>query len=492
MHRLIYTIAAICLTVGSISAQPRIDKDLRIELNRENGLYSVSDTVKVCVTPLEAYDKPLEIDVFENGTHVKTIKLGVINSKKTVFTDVRTEPVAVMLEFRQEGTLPEKIPMNLDQTEDTFRIGYVVEGSGFKPGFKTPPDMKSYWARQIRRLRNHKMEAVAKPVALSAENAGRYECFDVKINSLDTIPVRGYVARPKDAAEGSLPIVIQLHAAGVSGNWCRAKVNDAVRLASYGAIAFDFNAHGMLNDADESYYEELENGRLKGYSERPITNRKNYYFRMMILRAIRALDYITQDPAWDGKTIMLLGESQGGAQAAAMAGLDDRVTDVVINVPAMIGNGGFLLGRNDAWPFPAEINGLRTPTAAHVDLPSMNETQKSRRDMLKVAPYFDGALLLKGCKARFLVEIGLVDTACPPSEVFSGINGIEGPVQVICSPYRNHWSARIPAQYMPWWNENVEKYRQNYIKQRLAGDTLTELIQDKRKTPFFVYLLKRP
>ena len=181
------------------------------------------------------------------------------------------------------------------------------------------------------------------------------------------------------------------------------------------------------------------------------------------------MDYITQDPAWDGKTIMLLGESQGGAQAVAMAGLDDRVTDVVINVPAGIGNGGFLLGRNDAWPYPAENNGIKTPTSTHMDLSSLNVTPKNARQTMKVAPYFDGALLLKGCKARFLVEIGLVDTTCPPSEVLSGINGVEGPVQVICCPYRNHWSDRTPAQYMPWWKENIQGYRQNYIKQRLAG-----------------------
>ena len=457
--------------LGSIVSfsQPRIDKNLKIELNKADGQYSVSDTVKVTVTPLEAYDKPLEMHVFENGTLVNTMKLGVITSNRTVYTDVRSEPVAVMLEFRQEGTLPEKIPMNLDRSEDTFRIGYVVGGSGFRPGFKAPGDLKSYWARQIRRLRKKKMVSEARPVALSAADAAGYECFDVKVNSLDSIPVRGYVARPKNAAKGSLPIVIQLHAAGVSGNWCRSKVSDAVRLASYGAIAFDFNAHGMLNDADDSYYKALENGRLKGYSGSPINSRKEYYFRMMFLRAIRALDYITQDPAWDGKTIMLLGESQGGAQAVAMAGLDDRVTDVVINVPAGIGNGGFLLGRNDAWPYPAENNGIKTPTSLHMDLSSLNVTPKNARKTMKVAPYFDGALLLKGCKARFLVEIGLVDTTRPPSEVLSGINGVEGPVQVICCPYRNHWSDRTPAQYMPWWKENIQGYRQNYIRQRLAG-----------------------
>ena len=36
----------------------------------------------------------------------------------------------------------------------------------------------------------------------------------------------------------------------------------------------------------------------------------------------------------------------------------------------------------------------------------------------------------------------------------------------------NHWSNRTPAQYMPLWKENIHDYRQNYIKQRLAGHAL--------------------
>ena len=131
----------------------------------------------------------------------------------------------------------------------------------------------------------------------------------------------------------------------------------------------------------------------------------------------------------------------------------------------MIGNGGYLLGRNDAWPWPMENNGVDTPTSPRLDeVDTGNLTPRNARKAKKVAPYFDGAMLMRGSKARFLVEIGLVDTTCPPSEVFSGVNGVAGEVKVISSPYRNHWSASIPEPYKDWWKENVEDYRQDYIK----------------------------
>ncbi len=438
---------------------------LRIGLNHPDGQYASGDTVIVSVNPVNEYPTPLEVAVFENGVMTRKEKIGVVSSPRVVFTDVRTGPVAVMLEFRPEGTFPESTPMNLKPSEDAIRIGYVINASAFEPGFQPPKDLKRYWGRQIRLLRAKKMTVRSKPVAINDDGI---ECFDVEVSALDTVPVRGYVARPKNATEGSLPIIIQLHAAGVSGDWCKAHVNAAVDMARGGALAFDFNAHGMLNDAGDDYYKTLENGPLKNYSYRPITSRNSYYFRNMILRAIRALDYITSDPLWDGKTIILLGESQGGAQAVALAGLDDRVTDVVINVPAMIGNGGYLLGRNDAWPWPMEYNGVETPTSSMLDVDTGILTEKNARRAKKVAPYFDGASLMKGSKARFLVEIGLVDTTCPPSEVFSGLNGVAGKVQVISSPYRNHWSANIPEPYKAWWNENIESFRQEYIKKILS------------------------
>ena len=438
---------------------------LRIGLNHPDGQYASGDTVIVSVNPVNEYPTPLEVAVFENGVMTRKERIGVVSSPRVVFTDVRTGPVAVMLEFRPEGTFPESTPMNLKPSEDAIRIGYVINASAFEPGFQPPKDLKRYWGRQIRLLRAKKMTVRSKPVAINDDGI---ECFDVEVSALDTVPVRGYVARPKNATEGSLPIIIQLHAAGVSGDWCKAHVNAAVDMARGGALAFDFNAHGMLNDAGDDYYKTLENGPLKNYSYRPITSRNSYYFRNMILRAIRALDYITSDPLWDGKTIILLGESQGGAQAVALAGLDDRVTDVVINVPAMIGNGGYLLGRNDAWPWPMEYNGVETPTSSMLDVDTGILTDKNARRAKKVAPYFDGASLMRGSKARFLVEIGLVDTTCPPSEVFSGLNGVAGEVQVISSPYRNHWSANIPEPYKAWWNNNIESYRQEYIKKVLS------------------------
>lgn len=467
-------ITMIVLAAGITAGIPsfagvRIDTDLRIELNHADGVYAAGDTVIVSAIPIGDYDKSLEMTVYENGIRLLTTPVGRVDAPRTLYTDRRGKPVAVMLEFRPEGTTPREHYFNVDQSEDAFRIGYVVAPDGFEPGFKAPSDLHRYWDSQIRKLRRRPMEAQVRPVVLDDDTARHTECYEVTVSSIDSIPVRGYVAKPRDAAPSTLPILIKFHSAGVAGLWCRAKAGDAVALSEMGAIVFDFNAHGMLNDADEEYYRELENGRLLDYSGRPLESREDYYFRTMILRAVRGLDYITQDPAWDGERVMVMGGSQGGAQSVALAGIDSRVTDVVVTVPAMVGNGGALLGRNDAWPWPLEHSGIQTPTSPYMDSQEFPATARSAKRVLEIAPYFDCALLARGCKASFFVEIGLVDTCCPPSEVFSGINVITGPVQVVTCPYRNHWEARVPEQYKDWWRTNVNDPRLKYIEQHLGA-----------------------
>lgn len=248
------------------------------------------------------------------------------------------------------------------------------------------------------------MPLQVKEVPVPYADAG-YLCFDMEINCTGPKPVRGYFARPSSAAPISLPIIIYFHAAGVSGDWCRSKPEIALRYAKMGngSLAFDLNAHGMLNGQSDSYYLDLEDNELKNYAQTGLENRETVYFRGMYLRLIRTLDYLTSMPEWDGKRILVIGESQGGGQALAAAGLDKRVSAVIATVPAMCDWGGSLVGRKGCWPYPFETN-------------------NDRSGMLSALPYFDAAHLLKGSKATILAEIGLIDMTCPSSAIYAALN----------------------------------------------------------------------
>ena len=110
-----------------------------------------------------------------------------------------------------------------------------------------------------------------------------YSCADIEINCPGPKPARGYFAKPEHAAAKSLPAVLLVHAAGVKGSWCRSEPGNALNYARKGALCFDLNAHGMLNGQPESYYAGLEEGELKNYFLKGMTDRDEYYFRGMYL-----------------------------------------------------------------------------------------------------------------------------------------------------------------------------------------------------------------
>ena len=266
----------------------------------------------------------------------------------------------------------------------------------------------------------------------------------VRSECTGTESVRGYIARPKGRTNGSLPIVINFHAAGVKGDWCRSKSSIALDLAKRGngAIAFDMNAHGMLNEQPEAYYEALEEGLLKDYYQKGVDDLENNYFKGMYLRLLRAIDYVTGDSLWDGKRILTIGESQGGGQALAAAGLDERVSAVVAIVPAMCDWGAAIPDTESGWPQPMTMTG--------------DETGKTR-----TLPYLDVAQLLSRSDAELFVEIGLIDRICPPTSIFAAINGNNGPKNILSVPYRTHHLEQ-PA-YQKLWEEQVYKPREQFI-----------------------------
>lgn len=325
-------------------------------------------------------------------------------------------------------------------------IGFVVAPEGFKAGYEEPADLMDYWNNQKALLRALPMQVKQTALDVPQQYQGEYVCNDIEINCLGPAPVRAYFAKPADARKGSLPIVILCRAAGVSGDWCRCQVGECVGNAAFGngALSLDLNAHGMLNGQTDDYYRMLEDGQLRNYFDHNAADRETYYFRGMYLRLLRAIDFMTQQPEWDGKRILVIGESQGGGQAVAAAGLDPRVSAVVLNVPAMQDFGGARVGRRGGWPHPIET---------HQDIrPAMLDA---------TLPYFDGALLIRHSKAEIFCEIGLIDTTCPPSAVWSSLNGAPGKKTVNCVPFRTHaWPS---GRWRPYWEEHFLHPREQFI-----------------------------
>lgn len=380
--------------------------------NAKDGIYQSGETIEITAQIPFAQNEAIAASIIS----LKVVK----NNTETILE--KQVPVSGDSVMLYEASFDEACSIIVEATlgENKATIGAIVAPETISPGTDRPRNFDTYWASRIESASNLPFEIEESSIDLGDSEIG-FEAYDVEIDSPGPRPARGILAKPANAAKKSLPIVLVVRAAGVKGDWCRAHLDQALGLAKkgQGALSFDLNAHGMLNHEPEKYYEELENGLLNEYWNIGVESRDDYYFGYMYLRMLRSIEYLTRQPEWDGKRILVVGESQGGGQAFAAAGLDPRVSAVVATVPAMCDFGGPLSNRKGGWPQP-------------IDSRPDNENARA------TVAYFDAAHLLKGSKATIVVEIGLIDETCPSTSIFAAINQAEGEKIIHTVPYRAH------------------------------------------------------
>ncbi len=406
---------------------------LDLKQSNKTGIYKKGEKIRVMAIVPNHTNDSLKIVVRRNNDQ--------IISKKSFLPEADS-----LLIYEGSSSKPCSFIVEVRLKDQKNAIGMVVDPLKLKPGTKAPKDFKAYWEMEKKNLKALPLE-----VKFGKNESAEYEfvCFDTEINCTGPKSARGYFAKPTKAPAKSLPIVLLVHAAGVKGSWCKSDAKEALRYAKMGkgAMCFDLNAHGMLDGQPDEYYANLEAGELKDYYIQGLENRDDVYFRGMYLRLMRTLDFLTKLPDWDGKRILVIGESQGGGQALAAAGLDPRVSAVVATVPAMCDWGGTLVDRKGGWPQPFE-------------------RPANKEKMKKALPYFDTAHLLKNSKATIVVEIGLIDNTCPSTSVYAAINQAKGEKIIYPVTYREHgW----PNQTLhPEWYKtiNLQKsaFIENYLK----------------------------
>lgn len=446
--RLLPVIFFLSLILFTYAAQAQ---NFTLKQSHENGIYKSGDMIRISAVFDKRTDDSSRTEVRKNNELIyvldqrhDSLSVKIWQNNDQLLMESSSVPSTDIFTGRMIGS---SLRIEATLKGNKQLIGLIADPEKIKPGTECPKDLKKYWDQEKQALKSLRIDVKSKKVEIAKQG---FVCFDTEINCIGPKPARGYFAKPSGAKVKSLPIVLLVHAAGVKGSWCRSEIANAMTYAKKGkgALCFDLNAHGMLNGQPDEYYNNLEAGELKNYYIRGLENRNNCYFRGMYLRLIRTLDYLTQQPEWDGKRIIVIGESQGGGQALAAAGLDQRVSAVVATVPAMCDWGGTLVGRKGGWPQPFEQKG-------------------NIEKMKQVLPYFDTAHLLKFSKATIVVEIGLVDNTCPSTSVYAAINQAKGKKIIYPVTYREHtWPSA--EQRKNNWDAMVfspkNEFVENYLK----------------------------
>lgn len=296
-----------------------------------------------------------------------------------------------------------------------------------KPSMPVPEDFDAFWTAQKAALAKVPLKSTLTPVTTAVKGV---EAFDLQVECLGGKPVSGYFGRPKGAKPKSLPAILHVHGAGVrssnpgSVSWA---------LNEGGMLSLDINAHGIPNGKPAEFYTALQNGELKDYRAHGNKDRETVYFKGMFLRLIRAIDFLTAQPEWDGKTLIVFGSSQGGFQALAAAGLDSRVTFICAGVPAGCDHTGSQANRVNGWPkiVPSGPDGKPDPAA------------------LQASRYFDcvNFATRAQCKGA-AVTVGFIDTTCPPTSVYAAYNALTVPKTIHFDTLAGHTNTPAASKFM--------------------------------------------
>ncbi len=312
---------------------------------------------------------------------------------------------------RVTGTLDEagflqcRVTAQVGETRLTAFGGAAISPLEIKPSAAVPDDFDAFWSAKKKALAAVPVNARLTLVKSTRDNV---ETFDLQADSVGA-PISGYFARPVGAKPRSLPAILTVHGAGVVSS----NAASAAGWANSGALALDLNAHGLPNGRDKAFYDALAAGELKDYRVRGRESRETIYFLGMILRLVRAIDFMTAQPEWDRKTVVVSGSSQGGLQAIAAAGIDPRVTFFAAGVPAGCDHTGALVGRIAGWPKFIPTKETMPPA-----------------EVVAAVRYFDCVNFAARAKAPGIFTVGFVDTTCPPTSVYAAYNALQAPKEI--------------------------------------------------------------
>ncbi len=408
------TIAFLWLLLPAIVLAGSVKLDVNTE--RADSVYKIGDEVKFLVSATSG-GKPLA-----TGTVRYVLSEDGINRLAQGTVELGAQPAVVVGCMAKPGFLRCKVAYQPKAANGkkpprsvTAMIGVAISPEEIKLSLPVPDDFDEFWAAQRKKLAAMPMESKFTPVD---SGSPKMECFDVQVNCPGGAPVSGYFGRPKDAKPKSLPAVLWVHGAGVRSS----SLANAKKAARLGMLSMDINAHGIPNGKSKDYYVNRSKTDLADYRHRGRESRETLYFNGMFLRLMRAIDFMVSQPQWDGKTFIVVGHSQGGAQALAAGGLDERVTFIASGVPAMCDHSGAAINRVAGWPKIVPNGSDGKPDAK----------------ILAATRYIDCVNFASRAKADAIMSVGFIDVTCPATTCYAAYNQLRGKKKVINEPKMGH------------------------------------------------------
>jgi cephalosporin-C deacetylase-like acetyl esterase len=397
-----WVVALLFVLAGAVSAQ-----EIVLTADHADGVYAPGEKV---VWRVET--KGDKADTIKQAKYA--IKNGGFAVLKQGSVDLSNGPATIEGAFEGPGALLAEVRFKPEGAAKEIRGlgGAVAEATKIGVSAARPDDFDAWWKAKIDAL-----GAIPINAKVEAGDSGKanVEYYKVTLDNINGTHVYGQLARPKK--DGKFPALLIVQYAGVYG---LPKTNVTNR-GEQGWLALNIMAHDLPFDKDAEFYKQQSAEPLKDYMAIGAEDRETSYFLRMYLGCYRAAEYLTTRDDWDGKTLVVMGTSQGGQQSIVTAGLHPKITAMLANVPA-----GCDVTANDAgraFGFPYWGNYAKW---------------KQKPQIVQTGRYFDAVNFASNVKCPAMVAMGLIDETCPPAGVLAACNQMTGKVERIIMPRSDH------------------------------------------------------
>jgi cephalosporin-C deacetylase len=281
-----------------------------------------------------------------------------------------------------------------------------------------PADFDEFWAGTLGEASSHDVDVRLNEVKTGLATITTY---DVTFRGFAGQDVRGWLRLPVGAA-GPLPAVVQY--VGYGGGRGHALENLLWASAGFAHFQMDTRGQGSGWSLGDTPDDAVASPQVPGVMTRGILDPATYYYRRLFTDAVRAVDAARALDVVDPGRIAVLGGSQGGGTALAVAGLRSDLAAAVAFVPFLC-------------DFPRALRVTESfPYREIVDYLAVHRSSADR--VRQTLGYFDGVNFAARATAPALFSAALRDLVCPPSTVFGAFHAYGGTKEIEVWEFNGH------------------------------------------------------
>ncbi|MCG8305933.1 MAG: acetylxylan esterase [Cytophagales bacterium] len=417
-----FTISISLFQVRTIIAQPRQELvRIIVAPDHEDWIYEVGEPARFYVSVLK-YGIPLT-DI-EIRYEIRPEKLDPVKAETLELK--RSETMIKAGTMDAPGFLRCWVYVIVDGKEYEQMATVAFSPEQIKPTASLPAGFKRFWDRAMEKNKDIPMD-----VQMTLLPGRCTESVDVYHVSFQNFKIGsriyGVLCMPKKV--GAYPAVLEVPGAGIRPYYGR------VDLAEDGIISFQMGIHGIPVTMEPYIYDNLRRGALNGYWEMNLDDKDKYYYKRVYLGCVRAVDFITSLPEFDGYNLAVAGGSQGGALSIVAAGLDSRIKYLAVDYPALSDLSGYLHGRAGGWP--------------HLFHPA--DSSNYKEDKIETALYYDVVNFARQLTQTGWYSWGFNDTVCPPTTMYSAYNVITSRKELHLFQDTGHWTYSEQREMKKQW-----------------------------------------